>query len=151
MTSCSTTVEDCTVIHLNHHIDQRGHLTSISSGLDFSFDIKRVFYQYEVPNTAIRGGHAHRECHQVLIAVSGAVEVILDDGHRKRLVQLYHPDTALHIVPGIWATQFNFAPGTVCLVLASHAYDPNDYVCGYASFKQYKVQKQATAVALAQP
>lgn len=134
----SSTIEDCTFIYLDQYSDHRGHLIAVEGESDLPFSIKRIFYQYGVPDTAVRGGHAHWKCHQLLIALSGSLEVILDDGQRKRMVLLSQPQTALHIVPGIWASQFNFAPGTVCLVLASHEYDSNDYIRIYERFVHYK-------------
>ena len=106
--------------------------------MNIPFFIKRVFYSYDIPGGEARGAHAHKECHQFLIAASGAFEVVLDDGINKRTILLNRPFYGLHIPPGIWASEQGFSSGSVCLVLASHIYDENDYIRVYEIFKKYK-------------
>jgi uncharacterized RmlC-like cupin family protein len=98
------------------------------------FAIKRVFYLYDIPGGESRGAHAHKECHQFLIAVSGAFEVLLDDGRTQRVMQLNRPYFGLHIPPMIWASEMNFSSGAVCLVLASDVYNDEDYIKSYDDY-----------------
>lgn len=134
----STRIEGCALLKFPRISDSRGCLTPITGRADLPFDIRRVFYLYDVPSNAIRGGHAHVHCHQILLAINGSFEVLLDDGEKKRIVSLHHPHIALHIPPGIWAAEINFEPGTVCLVLASHEYQPEEYIHDYNYFKSVK-------------
>lgn len=128
---------DCSVIHLTQIKSRAGNITPISSNLDLPFDIKRVFYLFDIPGGESRGAHAHKECHQFLIAASGSFEVLLDDGQTKRLVQLNRPYIGLHVPPGIWASEINFSSGAICLVLASHFYSEYDYLRNYDEFINY--------------
>jgi hypothetical protein len=132
------TVYDCALIHLPKHGDRIGNITAVNNGKEIPFDIKRVFYLYDIPGGESRGAHAHKECHQFLVAVSGAFEVLIDDGLIKRQVQLNTPTIGLHIPPGIWASEINFSSGSICLVLASMEYSEGDYLREYAEFIQYK-------------
>ncbi len=134
------------LINLSQITDRRGNLTAIeSAGELIPFEIKRVYYLYDVPAGAERGGHSHRSCHEVLIALSGSFDVTIDDGRRHRTITLNRPFQALHIVPGIWRTLQNFASGSVCLVLASEHYDESDYVRRYLSFLKLKREEPAGA------
>ena len=117
-----TTVYDCPLIYLQKIGDRKGNITAVNNNKEIPFDVKRVFYLYDIPGGESRGAHAHKECHQFLIAVSGSFEVLLDDGKIKKLVQLNTPNIGLHIPPGIWASEVNFSSGSVCLVLASEEY-----------------------------
>ena len=130
------TVFDCSIITLPQIKNRAGNITPVHNSLELPFDVKRVFYLYEIPGGESRGAHAHRECHQFLIAASGSFEVLLDDGRTQRLVQLNRPYYGLHIPPMIWASEVNFSSGSICLVLASHTYNAEDYIRGYAEFKQ---------------
>lgn len=98
------------------------------------FEIKRVFYLYDVPGGESRGAHAHIECHQLLIAGSGSFEVLVDDGLENHTYFLNRPHCGLHIPPGIWASEINFSSGAICLVLASHGYDAGDYIRNYQEY-----------------
>jgi dTDP-4-dehydrorhamnose 3,5-epimerase-like enzyme len=102
------------------------------------FDVKRIFYLYDIPGGESRGAHAHKSCHQFLIAASGSFEVLLDDGRTKNSIWLNRADVGLHIPPGIWASEVNFSSGSICLVLASEEYDESDYLREYNDFQQYK-------------
>jgi oxalate decarboxylase/phosphoglucose isomerase-like protein (cupin superfamily) len=127
-------VYNCELIHLNKIGDRKGNITAVNNGKEIPFEIKRVFYLYDIPGGESRGAHAHKECHQFLVAASGSFEVLLDDGNTKRQVLLNRPDIGLHIPPGIWASEINFSSGSICLVLASHVYDELDYIRNYSNF-----------------
>lgn len=133
-----TTVYDCPLIYLQKIGDRKGNITAVNNNKEIPFDVKRVFYLYDIPGGESRGAHAHKECHQFLIAVSGSFEVLLDDGKIKKLVQLNTPNIGLHIPPGIWASEVNFSSGSVCLVLASEEYNEKDYLRGYNNYLVYK-------------
>jgi hypothetical protein len=130
------TVYDCSLIHLPKIKNRAGNITPIHNSKEIPFDIKRIFYLYDIPGGESRGAHAHKECHQFLVAASGAFEVLLDDGIIKRQVLLNRPDNGLHIPPGIWASEINFSSGSICLVLASHEYDGADYIRDYSEYLQ---------------
>jgi hypothetical protein len=132
------TVYECNLLHLNQIGDRNGHITSINNNIELPFAIKRVFYLYDIPGGESRGAHAHKECHQFLVAASGSFEVLLDDGKTKRQVLLNRPDLGLHIPPGIWASEINFSSGSNCLVLASHEYSEEDYIRNFKDFLFYK-------------
>ena len=131
-------VSDCSEIELPKIENRSGNLTSITNSIEIPFDIKRIFYLYDIPGGKDRGAHAHKECHQFLIAGSGSFDVLLDDGKLKKLVKLNHPNKGLHIPPGIWSSEINFSSGSICLVLASHKYDEKDYIRDYQEFLIYK-------------
>ena len=132
------TVFDCSILLLPQLGDRNGRLTAINNSAEIPFDIKRIFYLYDIPGGESRGAHAHRKCHQFLVAASGAFEVMLDDGNIRRQVQLNLPTIGLHIPPGIWASEVNFSSGSICLVLASTVYDEEDYIREYTVFKEWK-------------
>ena len=132
------TVFDCSIIELPKYHDPEGNLTPVYSNGHVPFDIKRVFYLYDIPGGESRGAHAHRECHQFLVAASGAFEVVLDDGINKRTILLNRPFYGLHIPPGVWAAEQGFSSGSVCLVLASEKYDEADYIREYETFLEYR-------------
>lgn len=131
-------VFNCSIIELPKFEDVAGNLTPVYSNVHVPFDIKRVFYSYDIPGGEARGAHAHKECHQLLVAASGSFEVVLDDGINKRTVLLNRPFYGLHIPPGIWAAEQGFSSGSICLVLASHIYDEDDYIRKYQDFIKYK-------------
>lgn len=135
------TVYDCSVIELPKNHDPEGNLTPVYTNVHVPFDIKRVFYLYDIPGGESRGAHAHKECHQFLIAASGAFEVVLDDGVNKRTVTLNRPFYGLHIPPGIWAAEQGFSSGSVCLVLASEKYEAEDYIREYDEFVNYRKEQ----------
>jgi len=131
------TTYDCSIFELPRIKNRAGNITPVHNNIEVPFEIKRIFYLYDIPGGESRGAHAHKECHQFLIAASGSFEVLLDDGKTKRLVQLNRPYIGLHIPPGIWASEINFASGSICLVFASHRYDESDYLRNYEDFLQY--------------
>ena len=116
----------------NHHAN--GNLSVVENGKQIPFDIKRVYYLYDVPGGEERGGHSHKQLSQFIVAISGAFDVEIDDGVNKRVITLNRPYMGLLIVPGIWRVINNFSSGAVCLVLASHHFDENDYVRDYDTF-----------------
>ena len=132
------TVFDCNLIYLPKIENRAGNITPIHNNIEIPFQIKRIFYLYDIPGGESRGAHAHKECHQFLVAASGAYEILLDDGKSKRLVHLNRPYIGLHIPPGIWASEINFSSGSICLVLASHEYSEDDYIRQYSDFLNYK-------------
>lgn len=132
------TIEDCRLIDLPKLNATFGHI-SVVDGMDqVPFKVKRVFYLYDIPAGESRGAHAHKECHQLLVAITGAFEVEMFDGTNKKLVRLDQPFNALHIPPGIWASEQNFSSGAICLVLASEKYLESDYIRSLDDFLKYK-------------
>lgn len=123
-----TSVYDCSIIKLPRIGDRNGSITAINNLLEIPFEVNRVFYLYDIPGGESRGAHAHRECHQFLIAATGSFEVELFDGKVRRTVALNRPNIGLHIPPGIWASEVNFSSSSICLVLASHNYEEGDYI-----------------------
>ena len=133
----ASTVNDCKIIDIRRYTDTRGYLSVVESGLDIPFDIKRIYYLYMVPEVA-RGAHAHRALQQLLIATSGSVEVIMDDGTNKKSFMLDRPWKGLLIPSGLWRDLENFSGGAVLMCLASEKYDAADYIRDYTEFKAYK-------------
>ena len=131
------TVYECNLLHLNQIGDRNGHITAINNHVELPFAVKRIFYLYDIPGGESRGAHAHKDCHQFLVAASGSFEVLIDDGSTKRQILLNRPDLGLHIPPGIWASEFNFSSGSICLVLASHEYDEDDYIRNYEEYLKF--------------
>jgi hypothetical protein len=129
-----SSINDCKVLLLPKINDPRGSLTFIEGSNHIPFNIKRVFYLYDVPTEESRGAHAHKELHQVLICLSGSFDVTLDDGEFEAKIHLNRPWKALHIPPLIWAAEVNFDPGSVCLVLASDVFHESDYFRDYQQF-----------------
>lgn len=135
----NSSVYDCTIIELDkHHSDRKGNISVVENRKDIPFDVKRTYYLYDVPGGESRGGHAHKELSQLIIAASGSFTVTLDDGRVKRSFTLNRPYQGLYVVPGIWRTLDDFSSGAVCLVLASHGYDAADYIREYEEFIAYK-------------
>lgn len=134
----NNTVYDCSVIELTRIEDEKGNLTPIEGGKNLPFDLVRVFYLYDIPGGEARGAHAHKECHQFLIAAHGSFEVALNDGKNIRTVMLNRPYYGLHIPPGVWAAEQGFSSGAVCLVMTSHLFDESDYIRSYDEFLAYK-------------
>ncbi len=130
-------VFDCSLCELIKMHDKEGNLTYIYENVHVPFEIKRVFYAYDIPGGEDRGAHAHKHCHQFIIAASGSFEVVLDDGVNKRTVQLNRPFWGLHIPPGIWAAEQSFSSGAICLVLASDNYSEDDYIRDYDEYISY--------------
>lgn len=133
------TVYDCTIIELDkHHSDRKGNLSVVQNGSTVPFDVKRVYYLYDVPGGESRGSHAHKALNQLIIAVSGSFRVTLDDGNVKRSFTLNRPYQGLYVKPGIWRDLDDFSSGAVCLVLASEVYDKEDYIRDYQEFLKFR-------------
>jgi hypothetical protein len=132
-----SSVFDCSLYELNKNHYKEGNLTYIYQNVHVPFDIKRVFYSYDIPGGEDRGAHAHKKCHQFIIAASGSFEIVLDDSINKRTVMLNRPFWGLHITPGIWASEQGFSSGSICLVIASEGYDENDYIRNYNDFLEF--------------
>jgi len=124
----------CKIIALPKNTDPRGNLTFIEGGVHVPFLIQRVYYLYDVPGGAERGGHAHKELHQLIIAMSGSFDVVLDDGSEKKRFHLNRSYFGLYVCPMIWRELDNFSSGSVCMVLASNRYNETDYYREYAAF-----------------
>jgi dTDP-4-dehydrorhamnose 3,5-epimerase-like enzyme len=135
----NNSIYDCSLLQLPRLNATSGSVSVIeNSKNDLPFNVKRLFYLYDIPAGKSRGAHAHKECHQLLIPLSGAFEVLLDDENAKRTVFLNQPFLGLHIPPGIWASEQNFSSASICLVLTSHEYDEKDYIRVYKDFINFK-------------
>ena len=129
-------IEVCKIIDLPKIHDPRGNLTFIEGGRHIPFDIQRVYYLYDVPCGAERGGHAHKGLHQLIIAMSGSFDVVLDDGRNKKRIHLNRSYCGLYVCPMMWRELDNFSSGAVCMVIASNCYDESDYYRDYEEFIQ---------------
>jgi hypothetical protein len=124
----------CKIIDLPKIQDPRGNLTFVESSVHIPFDIKRVYYVYDVPGGSQRGGHAHKKLHEFIIAISGSFDVLLDDGIEKKKIHLARSYYGLYVSPMIWRELDNFSSGSVCLVLTSDKFDESDYYRDYTDF-----------------
>jgi len=131
-------VYDCVILPLNKIHNSAGNITIVEGQKNVPFDVRRIYYLYDIPGGAARGGHAHKELYQLIIAASGSFDVLLDDGQNKKIVTLNRSDYGLMIVPGIWRELMEFSSGAICLVLASQTYDNNDYIREYSVFLELK-------------
>lgn len=132
-------VDDCGVIELDrHHSQRKGDISVVENGKEVPFDVKRIYYLYDVPGGADRGGHAHKALYQLIIAASGSFTVTLDDGTNKKAFTLNRPYQGLLIKPGIWRTLTDFSSGSICMVLASELYDSEDYIRDYKEFRAWR-------------
>ena len=135
------TVFDCQIVHFNKIHNRSGNLTPINNSIDIPFDIKRVYYLYDVPGGEGRGAHAHKNLEQIIIAASGGFDVTIDDGRNKKTISLNRSYMGLHLKPGMWRELHNFSSGAICLVLASEVYTPSDYIRDYDEFSSFKSVK----------
>jgi hypothetical protein len=127
-------IDRCQILELPKIHEPRGNLTFIEGGVHVPFDIQRVYYLYDVPGGSERGGHAHKQLHQFIVAMSGSFDIVLDDGQNKKRVHLNRSYNGLYVCPMIWRELDNFSSGSVCMVLASTKYEEADYFREYAEF-----------------
>jgi dTDP-4-dehydrorhamnose 3,5-epimerase-like enzyme len=131
-------IHNCNVVELSKIHNPAGNITIIQNDKQQPFNVRRIYYLYDVPGGSERGGHAHKRLYQLIVAASGSFDVILDDGRNKKIIQLNRPYFGLLVIPGIWREIVNFSSGAICLVLASDKYEPEDYIRDYSDFKNYK-------------
>lgn len=132
-----TTVYDCGIIEIPKVYNRAGNISIVEGLKNLPFRPRRIFYLYDIPAGEARGAHAHKECHQFILAASGSFEIALDDGINKKILALNRPFYGLHIPPGIWAHELNFSSGAICLVLTSHKFNEVDYIRDYKEYKKY--------------
>lgn len=137
-----SSIYNCNVIELPKIHNIAGNITIIQNGLTQPFDVKRVFYLYDVPGGSDRGAHAHKNLEQLIIAASGSFDVVLDDGTNKKVVELNRPYYALYVKPGIWGDIINFSSGAICLVLASEKFENDDYLRDYQEFIMFRKESK---------
>jgi WxcM-like, C-terminal len=131
-------VYDCVILPLSKIHSRAGNITIVEGQKNIPFDVRRIYYLYDIPGGEDRGGHAHKELHQLIVAASGSFNVLLDDGQNKKIVTLNRPDYGVMVVPGIWRELFEFSSGAICLVLASQKYDQDDYLRSYEQFVNFR-------------
>ncbi len=131
-------ISNCKLIELPHIQDGRGSLSFVESSAHVPFDIARIYYLYGVPDSKVRGAHAHKQLQQLIIPISGSFDIEIDDGDNKKIFHLNRPDQGLYICPMIWRDLSNFSGGAVCLVLASEKYDELDYIRDYDDFRNLR-------------
>ena len=131
-------IHNCNVVELTKIHNSAGNITIIQNDKHQPFNVRRIYYLYDVPGGSERGGHAHKQLHQLIVAASGSFDVILDDGRNKKIIELNRPNYGLLVIPGIWREIVNFSSGAICLVLASEKYQSEDYIREYSKFKKYK-------------
>jgi hypothetical protein len=137
-----SSIYDCVILPLEKIHNRAGNLTVVEGRKHLPFDVRRVYYLYDIPGGETRGGHGHKELFQFIVAAGGSFDVLLDDGINKKVVTLNRPNYGLLVVPGIWRELLEFSSGSVCLVLASHKYDETDYIREYTQFKELKCKTQ---------
>ncbi|SMO49911.1 WxcM-like, C-terminal [Saccharicrinis carchari] len=138
MLSYVSDIHNCNVVELSKIHNPAGNITIVQNNKDLPFDVKRVYYLYDVPGGSERGGHAHKGLYQLIVAASGSFDVIIDDGKQKKIIQLNRPNFGLMVIPGIWREIVNFSSGAICFVLASEKYSEDDYIRSYDEFLNYK-------------
>lgn len=133
-----SSLSQCQIIDLDKIHNRAGNLTVVQNKSSVPFSVERIYYLYDVPSNAERGGHAHKELYQLIVAASGSFTITLDDGSEKKSFMLNNPNKGLFVVPGIWRELIDFSSGSVCLVLASMKYEASDYIRVYQEFLSYK-------------
>lgn len=134
----NNSIYDCVILPLSKIHNRAGNITIVEGQKNVPFAVRRIYYLYDIPGGEDRGGHAHKELYQLIVAASGSFNVMLDDGENKKIVMLNRPDYGLLVVPGIWRELFEFSSGAICLVLASHKYDKEDYIRQYDEFVHFR-------------
>ena len=132
----------CRLLEFPRSVERSGSLTPLENFKGIPFEIRRVFYLYDIPSGENRGGHAHKLCHQILVAASGSFDAKIDDGVHSQIVHLDRPFYGIYVPPGIWAEELNFSSGSICLVFASHPYEEADYIRDYALFTKYAAERR---------
>lgn len=132
------TIDQCSLIDISKVHTELGNISVLENGSNLPFDIKRIYYLYDVPGGETRGGHAHYKLEQYIIAASGSFDVIVDDGKNRKRFFLNRPNIALHVVPGLWRELDNFSSGSICMVMASHKFEEEDYIRNYDNFLSKK-------------
>lgn len=141
MLSYVSDIHNCNVVELSKIHNPAGNITIVQNKKDLPFNVKRVYYLYDVPGGSERGGHAHKVLYQLIVAASGSFDVIIDDGKQKKVIQLNRPNFGLMVIPGIWREIVNFSSGAICFVLASEKYSEDDYIREYDTYKLWKSVK----------
>jgi hypothetical protein len=136
-----TSVFDCTLLEFSINHREVGNITAVNGLSEVPFDIKRVYYLYDVPGGESRGGHGHKALQQLIVAASGSFDVIVNDGKVKRTISLSRPNMGLLMPPGLWRELDNFSSGSICLVLASLPYDEEDYLRDYQTYLNWKFKQ----------
>ncbi len=134
----STTIDDCRIIELGRHHGATGNITVVENGKTIDFDMKRVFFIYDIPGGATRGAHAHKTLRELIIAATGSFDVRVYDGEREKTIHLNHPSQALYLPCGVWEELNNFSSGSIALVIASAPYNPKDYYRNQEEFLEFK-------------
>ncbi|MDQ7907418.1 FdtA/QdtA family cupin domain-containing protein [Phytohabitans sp. ZYX-F-186] len=140
MTGAAASTRSWNLVALPRFVDDRGALTVVETGRQVDFRIARVYYLYGVPPRTVRGGHVHHTLHQLLVATSGALDAVVDDGWRRETIRLDDPSRGLYIGPMVWRELAGFTADAVCLVLASAGHDASDYSYDYERFRRYITQ-----------
>lgn len=131
-------VHDCHIVPLDTISGPEGHTITVKGEETIPFDVKRIYYLYDIPEGGSRGAHAHEDLYQLIVATGGSFDMLLDDGVNKRVVKLNQPNYGLYVVPGIWRELIDFSYGAVCLVLASLTYEDNIVIRDYDDFRKFK-------------
>lgn len=131
-------VFDCNIIHLPKIHSRQGNITPVQNNVNIPFEVKRIYYLYDIPGGESRGGHGHKELESLIIAVSGSFDVTIDDGFNKKTIQLNRPYLGLNLKPGMWRDISSFSSGAICLVLASQIFDKDDYLRDYDEYINFK-------------
>ena len=134
----ATTIDDCRLLPLRKIVDPRGNLTPVEAGGDVPFLIRRVYWIYDVPGGEVRGGHAYNELEELVVALSGSFDFVVDDGRRRKTVTLNRAFQGLYVPRMIWRSVESFSTNAACLIMASRVYDPGDYIRDYDRYRSLK-------------
>lgn len=135
------TIDDLVLINLPKIQSRSGNITPVQNSIEIPFDIKRIYYLYDIPGGESRGAHGHKQLEQIVIAASGSFDITISDGVNKKTFSLNRPYIGLNIKPGLWRDLSNFSSGAICLVMASEPYNEADYIRDYEEFIKFKLKK----------